>query len=505
MNRSFIELVDLYLDGGLDARQMAELEAELHRSEAARDEFWKRARLHAAIRDVVLQQDGEALARKWLVSETTRTRPRRTLRRGDWIAVAAVVMLALGVIWHSEWTKPLARVSRITTDGWPDGVERTAGELLHRETVELGSGAMELSFYSGVRAVFEGPGRLEIRGPKEVLLHQGRLSATVEPKGHGFTVSGDGFRVVDLGTKFVVARPSPGTDSATAVHVAEGVVKVAAGENRRVRATEALRLEQGRMEPVPWRPEMFFERQRFEALEATRSLREHPAGVVHLDFGDFGTPFMNRAVNGGGIEPAPAGVTPADGRWPASGAMRWADDADRVRLSIPGEFQELTLLAWVWIDELPHGQNALAMSGSELPGDVHWYIFRHGMIGFGIIGQDDRWQHAISPSIIAPADFKRWKLLATTFSSGHATHYVDGKCISSHSLVGVTTVRPGLLDLGNWPARPGDVLRASREHLPRPPLGFDRAFRGRIDEFSMLSKALSASEIQKLYEDGRPQ
>lgn len=497
MNQRYIELVDLYLDGGLDARQMAELEAEIQGSEAARDEFWKRARLHAAIRDVVLQQDGEALARQWLVAEQTRKRPKRMVRRIEWMAVAAVMMLASGVIWHEEWTKPLGRVSRVTS-----GVERKNGELLRRGTVELGSGAMELRLFSGARAVFEGPGKLEIRGPKEVLLHQGRLSATVEPEGHGFTVSGDGFRVVDLGTKFVVNRPARGT--AMEVHVAEGTVDVAASGNRRVKANEALRMEQGRMEPTPWRPEMFFESQRFEAIEATRRLREHPAGLVHLDFGDFDTPLANRAVNGGGIEPSSQGVAPAEGRWPSSGALRWKDDADRVCLSIPGEFGELTLLAWIWIDGLPQGQHALAMSGEEKPGDIHWYFYGNGTIGFGVIGTDDRWNHAVGPSVVGSGDFNRWMMVATTFRHGVATHYVDGEYVSSHSMPGVRTVRPGRMDIGNWPVLPDGVLGASRAYLHSRQQGYNRAFRGRIDEFSMLSKALTAAEIHGLYEDGKP-
>lgn len=494
MNRRFIELVDLYLDGGLDVRGIGELEAELQGSEAARDEFWQRARLHAAIRDVVLQQDGEVLARKCLAP---RPRPVRMPSRREWMAVAAVAMLAAGVIWHGERTKPLARVSRVTT-----GVERKAGDMLRRETVEIGGGAMELSFFTGARAVFEGPGRLEIRGPKDVFLHQGRLSATVEPEGHGFTVSGDGTRVVDLGTKFVVTRRSP--DAAMEVHVAEGEVEVVANETRRLRAHDALRVGHGGMEPTPWRAEMFFESQRFNALEATRSLREHPAGLVHLDFGDFETPLANRAVHGGGIEPAPQGVAPAEGRWPASGAMQWADDADRVSLSIPGEFHELTLLAWMWIDELPHGQNALAMSGDEAPGDIHWYLYGNGRIGVGIIGQDDRWNHGIGPRVVTPADFKRWVLLATTFNGGLVTHYVDGKYASSHSLDGVEIVHPGSLDIGNWPIKANEVLRASRAYLHSRREGYNRSFRGRIDEFAMLSKALPASEIRQLYENGRP-
>jgi hypothetical protein len=506
MNQRFIKLVNLYLDGGLSAHQMAELEAELHGSEAARNEFLQRVRLHVAIREVVLQQDGETLARKWGVAEKTRIRPTRPVRVMKWLAVAATVLLAVGMIWQSERNKPLARVSRITVvnAGPGGGFEREEGELLRRGPVELGAGAMELTFFSGARVVFEGPGRLEIRDPKEVVLRQGRLSVTIEPRGHGFTVRGDGFRVVDLGTKFVVDRPAPGSGSATEVQVVEGVVEVVSGGSQRVHANEALRLEHGHAARAPWRPEMFFVPQRFEAFEATRSLREHPACLVHLDFGDSGTPLVNRAVNGGGIEPVPQGVTPIDGRWPGSGAMRWANDTDRVRLSIPGEFQELTLVAWVWIDELPHRQSGLAMSGSELPGDVHWFLFQNGTIGFGAIGPDGYWHQGTRPRLVTTANFKRWMLLAATFNGGRVSHYVDGKFVSSHSLEGVATVRPGLLDIGNWPVRPGDVLRASRRYIPPSPESFNRAFRGRIDEFSMLSKALSAPEIQKLYEDGYP-
>jgi hypothetical protein len=95
-------------------------------------------------------------------------------------------------------------------------------------------------------------------------------------------------------------------------------------------------------------------------------------------------------------------------------------------------------------------------------------------------------------------------LLALTFHDGVATHYVDGESVSSHSLHGVATLRPGRLDLGNWPIRQDEVLRASRAYLPNRRAGYNRSFHGRIDEFSMLSKALTATDIRNLYENGRP-
>jgi hypothetical protein len=80
-------------------------------------------------------------------------------------------------------------------------------------------------------------------------------------------------------------------------------------------------------------------------------------------------------------------------------------------------------------------------------------------------------------------------------------NYVNGQLVGK----GVRRVVPlvlGRVELGNWGATgqtPGMEWAAQK-----PAWFWNRGFKGRMDEFALLARALSADEIRKLYEQGRP-
>ncbi|MEM0896831.1 MAG: LamG-like jellyroll fold domain-containing protein [Verrucomicrobiota bacterium] len=105
---------------------------------------------------------------------------------------------------------------------------------------------------------------------------------------------------------------------------------------------------------------------------------------------------------------------------------------------------------------------------------------------------------AFSPPIWTPADSGKWFHIATVYNGDAATttHYVNGKKISHDVLpenMRVEEVSIGAASIGNWSEPSRDDPHFAVRNL-----------NGVIDEFAIFSAALSAKEIQDLYQIGKP-
>src|SRR5262249_61486099 len=72
------------------------------------------------------------------------------------------------------------------------------------------------------------------------------------------------------------------------------------------------------------------------------------------------------------------------GRWPGRQALEFKRVSDRVRLHVPGEFESITLAAWVRVDGLPNINNSLLMADGWPPGSLHWQIGANGTLILGV-------------------------------------------------------------------------------------------------------------------------
>jgi|GEM_PF-1640911 len=82
-----------------------------------------------------------------------------------------------------------------------------------------------------------------------------------------------------------------------------------------------------------------------------------------------------------------------------------------------------------------------------------------------------------------------WKHVAVVFGSGQGSLYVDGASVSSN---------PGLT------LRPNDLGAIDYAYLGKSQFSADAYFDGKFDEFRVYSRALSAAEIQALYQYAGP-
>jgi hypothetical protein len=95
------------------------------------------------------------------------------------------------------------------------------GSALSLEPLQLESGWIKLDLANGVSTIVEGPARFQIQSGALIHLDQGCLTAHVPQQGRGFTVETGACRVMDLGTDFGVDVSSTGKNQ---VQVFEGQI-----------------------------------------------------------------------------------------------------------------------------------------------------------------------------------------------------------------------------------------------------------------------------------------
>ena len=86
----------------------------------------------------------------------------------------------------------------------------------------VANGLGESTFNEGAVVVLEVPATFDVDSPGRAQLHEGRMTAVVPERAHGFQVATARMNVVDLGTEFGLMAEPEGTAE---VHVFNGLEK----------------------------------------------------------------------------------------------------------------------------------------------------------------------------------------------------------------------------------------------------------------------------------------
>jgi len=523
--------------------QMQALNELLRTSSTARDEYLLRVELHSR-----LASEADLFAPK--ASDASAVEPRslappRSHEGGEgksrlpsilkfpvprkpvaWAAALAAcfVVLAAGFAGFALWLKrpaangttstAVAMLTRVVDARWiSNAAPLRVGSALEPGWLRLEAGLAQVVFYSGARVVIEGPAELQLISPSEAICPAGRLLIEVPQPAHGFRLKTDQFSVVDLGTSFGVA----GASSRSEVHVFKGKVELhsAAAAKQSLGEGQAATVE-GNASPrlmaanATAFTSLFEFQQRSLASEAYRyeqwqfasaQLNQDSSLVVRLDFENLGgadwtlrnMSERNRSVP----EATIIGCQPSEGRWREKHALEFQTVNDRVRLNVPGEFDSVTLAAWVRVSGLDRQFNSLFMCDGFESGTIHWLIRNDGVLGVTVFGSGaEDYQILASPPVIALDKFGMWLHLAVVLDgqTKQAVHYVNEVPVSRHSLKLGPPFRIGSAELGNWNAKSG----------PNPAPNLIRNLSGSLDEFELFSRALSDAEIRDLYLKGKP-
>lgn len=433
------------------------------------------------------------------------------------VPFAAAALLMLGAIaWWPRTSAPpgiaiaepksngVAVLARAVGVEWTDGVDRTSGAVLEPGTLRLKSGAALVEFYSGARLIVEGPAEIRLVSAGEAFLQSGKINAHVPPQAVGFIVNSPTMKVVDHGTDFGV---TVGSDSAPEVHVFTGKVEVVSASlpPRALTGGEAARFDGAAVQPIPTARASFVTEdeltRRDAALgivrlaawrEAARGLSADAATLVHFTFDES----TERSIANHSTTAPPdshgsiVGSAWTEGRWAGKNALHFRSESDRVRFTAAQPIHAITLLAWVRVDALPRWQNVLMSSDSEQPGALRWHLTKTGELRFEIARNLGRphsdWEAVNSAPFVTSERLGQWLHVATTFDGTTIRHYANGQPVGNGASFTPPALQIGTAELANWR---GDTKRQLAAAL---------------DEFAILSRAMSAEEVRTIYDSGKP-
>ncbi len=439
-----------------------------------------------------------------------------------WVAALAACIVLLAVGWwgwrggqqterRGATSKAVAMLNGAVDAQWSARDEAPQlGGPLEPGWLRLESGLVQVVFYSGARVVLQGPAEFQIISPNEASCLTGKLTAEVPPQAQGFRVVTPQMNVTDLGTVFGLDV----SEGMTELHVFKGSVEFApaSGGSTKQQVTEgAGAVAQGARPPrlisadVAAFASLFDQQDRSVAAKssgyqqwraASSRLNQDPSLLVHFDF-DHEASSDWRLPNASGAREAVTdgtivGCLWGEGRWPAKPALEFLGVSDRVRLTVPGGFNSLTLAAWVRIRGLDRQFNSLFMCDGFDAGTLHWLIRDDGVLGLTVIGPGvGNYQIVASPPVVGLDQFGIWRHLAVVLdgSGKQVSHYVNGRRVSQKALKIQPPFRIGPAELGNWNGR----------GFPDNDPFMIRNFSGAMDEFCLFSRALSDADIRALY------
>ena len=537
-SREFDEAMAAVCHGSASDELMRGLNELLRSDSVARDEYILRLELHSRLAsepDLFVstkKQAGEAgsvgsgitLPRNLLSLESSHARNRK-LRRV--VALAACVALFTAGGWGLRVSRPserqgttskaVAMLDRVVEAQWNQRGDEAPrlGAPLEPGWLRLKSGLAQIVFYSGARVMIKGPAELQLISPGEASCRGGRLTAEVPPQAKGFRVCTPQMNVTDLGTSFALDVKELHTE----LHVFKSNVKfqTAFGTGKQeVREGAGAVADKARpprlMAADPSAFASLFNLQAKSAVAESRRcnqwraandrLNRDPSLLVHFDFENV-TPsdwrLPNASSRGAAVSDAAiVGCQWIEGRWSDKRALEFRNVNDRVRLSVPGDFEALTMSAWVRVQGLDRKLNSLFMSDGFEPGTVHWLVRNDGALGLTVIGHDtNHYQICASKPVLTLDQFGIW-LHLTVVLDGQAkrvVQYVNGLPVSEKALKIKPPFRIGVAELGNW----------NPQGFPKNDPFMIRNFSGAMDEFCLFSRALNADEVRALHSAGKPQ
>ncbi|MCB1206910.1 MAG: hypothetical protein KDN18_21840 [Verrucomicrobiae bacterium] len=522
-------LASRLFDGLASAEERAELNELLRGDPETCERYLDLAETHALL---ALEHHGDLLTEEAAgilpfspIPVASKAKGTSRLAARHWTFLAAAAALALLVNGWLFWKQAtftrteesfhapgVAVLSRVVDPEWGgEGSAPSVDEAIPAGVFSLRSGLAQIEFFSGATVIVEGPVELDLESAWRVVCRSGRLRAFVPEPAQGFTIVTPDYEAVDLGTEFAL---SVGSDGRSEVHVVDGEVRLDATDGRELRhlgAGAAVRAKGGELTEIESRGEAFVDRQKLLELarddwrsryaswkNLSESFRKDSSTLVCFDFEEqdpWDRALQNRISDRAAGLPAGGAIIGAQwtqGRWPGKGALEFKRITDRVRIRVPGEYRAMTLSAWVRAEGFERWLSSLMLTDGWETGEVHWQISDKGQLILGVSGG----LNCFSDPVIVPSDLGRWMHLAVTIDaspqSGRIVHYLDGRPVGeSRTDKAMPALRIGDAEIGNW--QPG-------EHHSNPtPI---RSLNGRIDDFMILSRVLSSSEIGEIYEAG---
>ena len=421
----------------------------------------------------------------------------------------------------------VAVLTQVVDVEWDQANSFQIGDTIPASVLKLKSGLAQIEFYSGASMLLEGPAELQVISADKCFFRNGKLRVVVPRSAQGFAVLSPDIDMVDLGTEFGVEVTTQGN---TQVHVFDGKVELYPPDTRRTSqnriellAGSAQQIEHsGESSPIVADPRAFVSmremKQRVDEDMAHRAdiwkqnvltMKQDPRFVAIYSF----TPEVeqdrvlhNHGIRGRSLDGAVVGCEWSEGRWPGKRALEFKRPGDRVCIHVPGEYDALTLAAWIRVDGLDREYSSLMLTNGWDLGEIHWQILKSGQLRLGVChlkvegGSRGLGFNYDSPAVWDLSRVGQWIHVAVVIDnpSGFVTHFANGRELSRQPLDKKIKLRVGDAQIGNWCPYLDSFYKLAKGAVPI------RNFNGRIDEFMIAGHALTNEDIKSLYQRGKP-
>jgi hypothetical protein len=462
------------------------------------------------------------------------SRPHRFSRR-KWLYTAAAALIAvvsLAVFWverrgpvHIATTQPSPKVD--TTSGlamvieldrvvWEPTGEAgpNEGDVLGARRLRLKGGRATISMLTGVMVVIEGPADIDLVSGDQIYCRRGKLRTRVPAGAEGFVVSAPGSAVIDMGTEFAMNLTTDGRMRGRVYkgEVEASVLSASGTPERSIVLRESKDFE---INPGTGEIDTHDASERFvQASElATGPLTlnaAYPRAVLDADpwgywrFETMDGGLVRNQVDGGPALRAVGPVRLAGAAGENLGVEFVNDSADQfLMLTSPWEpSDQVGYAAELWFVSSSIAHAALASLVVPADSNHHYLLLeltsRSRLTLFKPASV--RFLHRLPPSRSGgDSTFSdpyyvpyRWHHLVGQVSGGRMQVFVDGE-----------PTPPVRISQGQIPGT-GQFLLGRMTTSPEKDPGWNRSFRGRIDEVALYNHALSHEEILRHYRLAAP-
>ncbi|MGD0518940.1 MAG: LamG-like jellyroll fold domain-containing protein, partial [Thermoguttaceae bacterium] len=389
-------------------------------------------------------------------------------------------------------------------------------QLQAGQQLQLEKGIAHITYSNGALVVLEGPVSFIVDSEKSGFLSRGKLTARADTKQlRQFTILTPDARFVDLGTEFGVMIDDKGR-AAIAVFAGkvnaeaklangrwDAPVTLSAGEAVVCEGTKftpqvAQRSNFPTLQPLPPPPPVpLYQRW----LDASRELQTRRDLVAYYDFQpdpNNPTVLLNRALTGAALNGEIQNATWVEGRFSEKKALEFMAADAGVRVNLPGEYRQMTVIAWVSRKRLTNHFNGILMSDDFTQSkQLHLQILDSGQINMNVHGQLSKLvngQEVQSSTKTIPTDILNgWCMIAGVIDTpDQCTLYVNGEFFETLETSQIPSIKIGPAMIGNW----------NRGNNPN--IDYIRNFSGRIDELMIFQSVLTPEQIKHIYESGKP-
>ncbi|MBK1876511.1 LamG-like jellyroll fold domain-containing protein [Pelagicoccus mobilis] len=486
-DKDYDKLIDAWLDGDIDETTLAELNAWVLESPENAARFAERSHMHSHLSEWAKSVHGEP------ASETPVSFPLLKVL----LPIAAVLALCVGLFYFTNPPVSGVPVAQLTDS--PRAILSYHGRELDIEEptlltgdYELSSGIAAIVFQTGVELIIEAPARFQLDSEMHVMLHHGRIAATVPPAGIGFLVETPAADIIDHGTEFAV---EVGNDQSSEIHVFKGEVEVqpksSEADSVHLETSDATRMELDSDVPmgIPLDNDRFLRSLREPSQDLVRTIRKlEPSLYFRMGVPKNGITLRDRVGDAHGelIDRGAERPPFAPGKMGSSTRFEGPKDGAYVRVpDYPKSTGSLSGSFWVFAESRPRRATIASNATEDKMGQFQLSLLRDtGKLRLQVVDSSGEKQEVHSDS---PFPLSEWQHIAFSADGTDLRLYLNGEEISSIPCGSIGETDIPSLFIG----AKSNNRKSTADHF----------WHGRIDEFALFDHALTAENIRSIYQN----